>query len=283
MSCNYPVTAYYSSALNETGKRSLVFNQRGRYLGSDPTINKPITVPCGKCHGCKADQSLMWSIRAYHESQLHAQNSFITLTYDDAHLPADGKINKDHLQRFFKRLRKTLPQKIRYFACGEYGSKTRRPHYHAIIFGEDWLPGSTPVTDTLYTHKDLVNTWGMGMVSIAPATMSSICYTCGYVTKKMDDAETFVLMSRRPGIGHLWLDRYRDDLIRTGTVTIEGREYPVPKRYLAWNPDEFKNLKNERVAYAKQQQLKTDLYARRRQGDAKEMNLKLKKNRGDKL
>ena len=92
MPCNRPVTAYYSDKLNESGKRSLTFRQQNRYSGSDPDYSLAIHIPCGRCLGCKADQSLMWSIRCYHESQLHDQCSFITLTYDDAHLPQDGKI-----------------------------------------------------------------------------------------------------------------------------------------------------------------------------------------------
>lgn len=251
MSCNLPITAYYSDKVNpETGKRSLVFNQRDAYKGSDPSIPPVLAVPCGKCSGCRADQSLMWSIRGYHESTQHEQNSFLTLTYDDNHLPVDRQIDKRHLQLFFKRLRKS-GLKFRYFACGEYGSQTRRPHYHAIIFGRDWLENSVELGHGMYTHGDVVGAWGMGQISLAPVNMASICYVCGYVTKKMDDPDTFTLMSRRPGIGHTWLDRFSDDIVRTGVVTIEGRQYQVPKRYLDWCDEEFADLKKKRSAFAR--------------------------------
>jgi len=251
MSCNLPITAYYSDKVNqETGKRSLTFNEKFSYKGSDPTIPRVLAVPCGKCHGCRADQALMWSVRGYHESQGHAQNSFITLTYDDAHLPADGKIDKRHLQKFFKAIRRD-GTKIRYLACGEYGGLTKRPHYHAIIFGKDWLENAIHLNSDLYTNQSLADIWGKGIVSIAPVTMASICYVCGYVNKKIDDTDTFNLMSRRPGIGHNWLDRFSDDIVRTGVVSIEGRSYQVPKRYLTWNEEDFATLRKERAAYAR--------------------------------
>lgn len=253
MSCNLPVTAYYADKVNpETGKRSLTFNQRNAYKGSDPTIPRVLAVPCGKCHGCRADQSLMWAIRGYHEASLHQQNSFLTLTYNDENLPADGKIDKRHLQLFFKSLRRD-GTKIRYIACGEYGGQTRRPHYHAIIFGKDWLEGSLTVTESLYMHPAIDKAWGKGFVSLAPVTMASICYVCGYVNKKMDDKDTFNLMSRRPGIGHKWLEKYGDDIVRTGVVSIEGQTYQVPKRYLMWDEESFEDLRKERAKYARAQ------------------------------
>lgn len=245
MTCYYPLTGWEAVRQNPSGKRSIVFNPR------DGFVDRPVELPCGKCSGCRADQSLMWSIRAYHESTLHERNSFVTLTYDDEHLPSDGKIVKKDLQDFFKRLRKHYPPgAIRYIACGEYGDITRRPHYHAIIFGEDFLHDKIEISSDLYTSDFLAKVWQSGHVSIAPVSMASICYVCGYVFKKISDAETFSLASRRPPIGHRWLERYSSDLTRTGSVTIEGREYPVPPRYLEWSPDEFEALRKERKKIA---------------------------------
>lgn len=247
MPCYYPIDVWRAKAPNPSGKTGISFSPR------DADVSQPLQVPCGKCTGCRADQALMWSIRAYHESTQHVNNSFITLTYDDAHLPEDGKIVKKDLQDFFKRLRKRLhPQKIRYIACGEYGEQTRRPHYHAIIFGEDFTSDRIDLSDSLYSSYILTETWQSGQVSIAPVTMSSICYVCGYVTKKIGDADTFSLMSRRPGIGHRWLEKYSDDIARTGSVTIEGREFPVPKRYLDWDSDNLDFLKAERARIVQQ-------------------------------
>lgn len=283
MACNRPVDAYYSNTLNATGKRSLVFNQKFAYRGNDPTIPPSLKVPCGKCLGCKSDACLMWSLRAYHESTLHKQNSFITLTYDNQHLPADGKIDKRELQLFFKKLRKEidgqcskLPTKIRYIACGEYGGKTRRPHYHAIIFGKDWLENKVDIDQKMYTNSSLVEVWGKGMVSIAPVTMGSICYVCGYVTKKIDDPDTFNLMSRRPGIGHNWLDTYAGDIARTGVVTVEGRSYQVPKRYLEWS-EELADVKDARKKFAAEKQRKSDSLVNFKLQIAREKNLAAKR------
>lgn len=276
MTCNRPITAYYSNQLNESGKRSLVFNRRSAYMGSDPEYAAPLEIPCSKCLGCKADQSLMWSIRAYHESTLHEQNSFLTLTYDDQNFPKDGKISKRDLQLFFKKLRKILPPKsIRYIACGEYGGLTNRPHYHAIIFGRDFLEGAQTLKDDMYTNPLVYETWGKGHVAIAPVNMGSICYVCGYVQKKIDDPDTFTLMSRRPGIGHTFLDRYADDIRRTGVVSIEGRAYQVPKRYFDWS-DDLDDVKKLRKEFAvKQQKVKSSL-ERFKAGLSREEKLKCK-------
>lgn len=275
MSCNSPITAYYANALNpETGKRSLVFSTFGRYTGADLRYTDPIEVPCGKCLGCQADQSLMWSIRAYHESIMHKESCFITLTYDQEHMPPGGNISKRDLQLFFKRLRRRLERetakvclqvpmsawpgllkrdRFRYVACGEYGGQTHRPHYHLILFGRDFLEGAIPINSDLYTHKLLEEVWGKGIVSIAPVSMASICYVCGYVQKKVGDPDTFRLESRRPGIGHDWLDRYGDSARRTGVVSIEGRSYQIPKRYIQWDEDFFKEIKAARMKFAKEQ------------------------------
>lgn len=273
MACAQPQTAYYGRTLNESGKRSIVFNRSDRYLGSDLKYINPLQVPCGKCLGCKADQALMWSIRAYHESTLHKQNCFVTLTYDDKNLPTDNKINKRELQLFFKRLRKQIePTKLRYIACGEYGDATRRPHYHAIIFGLDFLHDKITITDELYSSPTLLDAWQLGHVTVAPVTMSSICYVCGYVMKKMNDEDTFNLMSRRPGIGHDWLKKFKSDLTRTGIVTIEGREYAIPPRYILWDEEDFAPIKAERKKFAKEASKKFDPVEKRRRSDNKERN-----------
>lgn len=180
----------------------------------------------------------------YHEAQQYERNAFITLTYGD-NCPA--KINKRDLQTFFKRLRHRA--KFRYFACGEYGTQTHRPHYHAVIFGEDFRDGSYKINDKLYSSSALADAWGHGLVSVGDASLESMAYVAGYCTKKAGDADTFNLMSNKPGIGHTWLDKYRDDITRTEQVIIQGRNYPIPKKYLEWYSDEFEMLKLSRANY----------------------------------
>lgn len=240
MTCYYPIDAWKSQTVNESGKRSIVFRR------NDGFADMHLQVPCGKCVGCYADRALMWSIRIYHEASLHERNSFITLTYAD---PPPEFIEKKHLQDFFKRARNHFD--FRYFAVGEYGEQTRRPHYHACIFGEDFLAvehGYQKISETLYTSKVLEELWGHGLVSVGRLEMGSCCYVAGYVNKKIGDDDTFSLMSRRPGIGHDWIDKYKDDLIRTGKVCIDGRELPVPSRYLTWHEEDFVELKKKRKA-----------------------------------
>lgn len=236
MPCVRPKDAWYSTQLNESGKRSIHFDRR---FGS---LDRHLQVPCGTCVGCRTDQSRMWGLRMYHEASQHQQNSFLTVTYADA----PPCLSLHDLQCFIKRLRHHVP--FRYFACGEYGEKSGRPHYHLAVFGQDFLGGSTPIDDQLYTHSLLQDTWGKGFVSVGQLTLQSCMYVAGYVSKKLGDTKSFSTMSRHPGIGHDWLNRYSDDIRRTGVVVVEGREYPVPLRYMYWKEEEFYELKAERKA-----------------------------------
>lgn len=237
MTCFYPVDAWRSQRVNESGKRGIVFRR------ADGFSDMPLQVPCGRCDGCRADRAQEWAIRIYHEASQHERNCFLTLTYAD---PAPPVLDKKHLQDFFKRARHDYS--FRYFACGEYGSATHRPHYHAVFFGQDFLDGAFDISDSLYSHPVLQEHWGHGQISIGSVTMASCCYVAGYVNKKVGDTDTFSLMSRRPGIGHDWLDKYSDDIARTGFVTIEGRQLPVPRRYFDWKEDDLHDVKLERAA-----------------------------------
>lgn len=194
-----------------------------------------LTVPCGKCVSCMATRSAQWSVRAYHESQLRDKNCFITLTYDDDHIPQDGKLRRSDLQDFWRELRRKLPPRsLRYLACGEYGEKTHRPHYHALLFGVDFRQGSLPLTEGFYTHPDVQAIWGKGIISISSVNMATCCYVAGYATKKLGAPDTFVTMSKKPGLGHGWLDKYSDEIRNNGCVVIEGRRLPIPKKYFEW-------------------------------------------------
>ena len=257
-------------------------------------------LPCGKCEGCRADQAKEWAIRCYHESTQHSKNCFLTLTYDDEHLPHDGKIHKEHLQKFFRAVR-DKGYKIRYFACGEYGDQTRRPHYHAIIFGEDFkhdkietLGSCLSATkyntgNNTYVSETLHSCWvetdenkkrsTRGYIQCAEVNMATICYVAGYAAKKIGDSDTFNLMSRRPGIGHQWLEKYKDDIKNTGQVSIEGKSYPAPKRYLDWEENYLLQVKIDRQKYVAENERHADIRL-----EAKKRNLRSKrKQRGEKL
>jgi len=94
---------------------------------------------CGQCIACRLEKSRQWAVRCMHEASQWDNNVFVTLTYDDEHLPEDQGLDVSEFQRFAKRLRKARPDdKVRYFHCGEYGEQLQRPHYHALVFNVDF-------------------------------------------------------------------------------------------------------------------------------------------------
>lgn len=131
-----------------------------------------LKVGCGKCTGCRVDRAAMWANRLMDELNYWSKASFITLTYDDEHLPKDRLLIKSDLQKFFKRLRKGIDYKIKYYACGEYGENNGRPHYHAILFGI----GSG--------QRDLISqAWNMGRTQSGTVTHASCRYVADYISK----------------------------------------------------------------------------------------------------
>lgn len=153
--------------------------------------------PCGKCEACRSKKMGEWVFRLKQELKYSSDAHFITLTYDEEHLPPDGSLNKVDCQLFLKRFRKRIePNQIRYFLVGEYGSETYRPHYHMLLF-------NYPKEYDL--HTDLLNSWNAGAVHIGNVTGRSISYCVKYLYKVVDlpaDLEPhFMLSSRRPGIG----------------------------------------------------------------------------------
>lgn len=191
-------------------------------------------IDCNKCEGCRARARTDWATRIHHETQMWDRNSFITLTYDEQNLPQ--AIQKSDIQKFIKRLRNHTDRPVRYFAVGEYGEKTRRPHYHAIIFNEDFLSSEYHyrINDQMYGNKELERIWGMGQVTISLYNAARGNYTAGYTTKKINDIDTFNLMSRAPAIGMTWVRKHHDNLRRLEKVVIEGKELPIPRVYLNW-------------------------------------------------
>lgn len=148
-------------------------------------------IPCGKCIGCQLDKRESWVVRCYCESVMHEVNSFVTLTYDEEHIPKNGLLCYRDVQLFLKRLRKNSGQNFRYFICGEYGETTKRPHYHAIFFGlviPDMVKlNSVYSKHDLYGSALLLEAWKQGHVSIGAATQESMRYTAGYAVKGMED------------------------------------------------------------------------------------------------
>ena len=101
--------------------------------------DRPTTVSCGNCIGCRLNHALGWSIRIMHETQMHPEACFVTATYDDDHLPENQSLDLVHIQKTIRALRKNPKVKpFRYFLAGEYGDESLRPHYHLCIMGESF-------------------------------------------------------------------------------------------------------------------------------------------------
>lgn len=204
--------------------------------------------PCGQCLACRINKRRVWTARLMLESFFHSSASFVTLTYRDDELPysVDAPVSslcKRDLQLFFKRLRKKY-NSLRYFAVGEYGEKTLRPHYHCIIFGVspfDFDPCWMQYNGKSGHDRDspISQIWSHGIVHVGECTRESIQYVAGYVLKKLARGSDrgqleFSLMSRRPGIGaqaiQYLVDAMHDDK-PPKQVRINGKLYPVG-RYL---------------------------------------------------
>ena len=284
MTCYHPIPCAKGVEV-ATGKIGVYFSPsppKGvRYI-------EGLTVPCGKCIGCRLDHSRQWATRCVHEAKMHKENAFLTLTYNEEHLPGTGTLVMRDMQLFWKRLRKEIaPIKVRYFQCGEYGTLLNRPHYHAILFGYDFKDKylfstnhghpifRSPMLERLWSDKDGIP---IGYCSIGDVTFESCAYVARYCLKKIGGDKAaehyhgrkpeFVVMSRRPGIGHDWLTRYLTDvypadkcLARQGT---NGEILPLrpPKYYDAIydtiDPDGMEAIKARRKDFAKSQHNSSD-------------------------
>lgn len=235
-----------------------------------------VQIPCGKCIGCRLERSRQWALRCMHEASQYDENVFLTLTYSPEHLPKDNMLHVRDFQLFMKRLRKSLDgQKIRFFHCGEYGDKGDRPHYHAIVFNYcpcDLVLYRSAAHGYLFTSAHLSQLWGKGFVVVGAVTFDSCAYVARYVMKKAlgknaiehyTDPETgeirkpeYVTMSRRPGIGGDWIDKYHKEVFTHDAVLANGHMCHPPRYYSdrlqQIDAEKFAKVKDKRVRLAKQ-------------------------------
>lgn len=218
-----------------------------------------VEIPCGQCIGCRLDRSRAWADRCLLEASQYPNNCFLTLTYDDEHLPTreyvdpnTGEIctsfplRKRDLQLFFKRLRKKYGSGIRFFACGEYGDQTFRPHYHAIVFNHDFedkkLFKASDLGHLYYNSDSLDTLWPFGYAITASVSWETCAYVARYVTKKLTGPlaqfyadhglePEFSDMSRRPGISRAWYDDHQDILSDIHISTPDGGKKIRPPKY----------------------------------------------------
>lgn len=166
---------------------------------------------CGKCDACRLRRRREWSARLMLEAALHQSNCFVTLTYDNDNLPEDRSVQPSHVQLWLKRLRARVhPTAIRYYVVGEYGDHTKRPHYHAVLYGIGIDPRHR-LEKNYVCPCDICKSWGMGGCFIGELTPASAGYTVGYMlkgsTKKGDPRlegrhPEFARMSLNRGIGY---------------------------------------------------------------------------------
>lgn len=182
---------------------------------------------CGQCMPCRVNRVRLWTGRMLLESYQHSASAFVTLTYNEENAPEDGCVKKEAFQKFMKRLRKAVqPRLLRYYAVGEYGEQSMRPHYHAIIFG------------LFPTEEEVVKKcWPYGFVKCGTAEARSMSYVGSYVVKRMTKRgdprlggrlAEWSLMSRRPGIGARALEKMVESYgTEAGKAKLISEGYPV--------------------------------------------------------
>lgn len=253
---------------------------------TDGRAYNPINVPCGTCILCREEQARQTAVRIYHEAQYYADNCFLTLTYADEHLPPHGSLRYADLVKFWKRLRKlvarrskedrTILPKMRYYAVGEYGDRTLRPHYHACIFGHAFLHQRIlvrTVPTVLWTSAELMQCWGYGNVAIGDLNFATARYTAQYICKKLRQKQKYVRVDQQTGelieleqprafmsknLGKNWWSQWHQQTIDHDHVVIDGRPQKPPKAYDRWlgeaRPEKLEKIKDNRrdkaIAYA---------------------------------
>lgn len=241
--------------------------QKGVYLRSDykhingvfkkegvVSYEKMVQIPCGKCSECLKSQARGWALRILKEAELHEDNFFITLTYNDESIPHDHMLVKDEISKFNKALkvyleRRGLDSHFRFYGVGEYGGQTARPHYHVIYFGLP-IPDlkyeyTTENGDLIFSSLFLDSVWKKGFVVIGSVDVASACYVARYCDKKklltkeekdkLKDkgiVPEFNVMSRRPGIGADYLNKVIDNVVSgCYNVNMKGNTFGIPLYY----------------------------------------------------
>lgn len=263
MGCITPIRMYRSMVANKEGRYGLLSSRyavaRAEYGQS--TLGEEVRVPCGRCIQCRIYHRREMSIRLYHEFMMCGRiGEFLTLTYNNASLPADHGLQKRDLSTFMKALRGRYGAGIRFYGCGEYGNHgTRRPHYHLLLFNfrldaddKKFRMKRGMSKYVSYESKALEKIWKRGFVAGGEISELSIAYCCGYVVDKLDgelgevermrfingrpvanDPE-FAEMSTHPGIGASYVERaeFRQSMIDHGNVIWRGKPAPIPRYYI---------------------------------------------------
>lgn len=259
MPCYEPITGYRFNnpqdprLREESGKYKVFFGDKkitelmdiyGRY-------HEVLTLPCGKCVGCKLRRSQEWATRCMHEARYHESSSFLTLTYNDENLPKGDTLVKKDFQDFMKRLRFELESKhgvngLKYYMVGEYGENFQRPHYHALLYGwsfPDRIPEvhSACAERPLYSSPQLDRLWGLGLCRVGDLTEQSAAYCARYTMKKLHGEEAREAYATRQapyncmskGIGRRYYQDFSRDMYPSDFLVTEGSyaRVPIPRYY----------------------------------------------------
>lgn len=249
MRCFYPLQAWQRS------EGDIHFTPR-----TGMSYARELVLPCGQCIGCRVERSRHWATRCMHEASMHEENSFLTLTYDDDHVPMQGQLVYRHFQLFMKRLRKRVGD-VRFYMCGEYGEQFDRPHFHCILFGHgfhaDRVPFRKSPSGILFRSPMLEDLWTAGHSSIGEVTFESAAYVARYCIKKVNgkladdhytcvDGPTGEIYKKEPefsrmslggrlkkgGIGAGWIRKYAYDVVNAGGVMVHDMKTSVPRYYV---------------------------------------------------
>jgi len=184
-----------------------------------------IRVPCGKCEGCHEARAAEWAARMHHEAFYWESSCFVTLTYDDDHVPPYGSLRKKDVQDFLKRYREFSGRKIKYVLSGEYGGRFGRPHYHCALYGVSWVE-----------QAELKHCWPHGFVHTGGLTVASARYIAKYMRKgtKVSIAagceSPFFLVSK--GLGLEFVKRNGDQIKDQLELTVQGMKMGIPRYYV---------------------------------------------------
>lgn len=265
------MTAWRGAKL-ASGKRAIVWRVQD---AAPAVVDSELRLPCGQCIGCRLERSRQWAIRCVHEASLYERNSFITLTYDEGHLPLDGSLHVEDWQLFMKRLRKRAAGvRIRFFHCGEYGERVRRPHFHACLFNWDFPDRkfwSCRNGVNLFRSALLEELWPSGFSTVGDVTFESAAYVARYIMKKVTgdralshyvDRSTGVVLSPEyttmsrggrgglGGIGKGWFDKYSLDVYPHDFVVLRGMKMRPARFYDGLyddvDPEDFARVKARR-------------------------------------
>lgn len=210
----------------------------------------PFKLPCRKCLPCRLNLAREKAVRAFHEAQMHDDNIFLTLTYSNEHLASQKLIYSD-FQKFMKKLRKTTKEHISYMVTGEYGDKTKRPHWHAILFNympKDMEPYYTSDRgDQVYKSKTIDKIWAKNDPETRPneigsVTLDSASYVARYASKKLShgkdqdhDYHPIHQTSCKHAIGRSWIEKYYKFTFENGFCVLpNGALTKIPRYYEDW-------------------------------------------------